>query len=430
MRIVVAGLWHLGTVTAACLAAMGHKVTAFDEDPSVISALQEGNLPVEEPGLRELIETQVRSGQLSLTSDTGSVSGKEVVWIAFDTPVDENDIADVENVFQRAAVLLPVMSEAAIMLVSSQMPTGSVARLEKYYKDLSLTNHIRFACAPENLRLGRAIQTFMRPDRVVVGVRSSEDKRLLLPIWKPLSCPIEWMSIESAEMTKHAINAFLATSVAFINELSRICEQVGADAGEVERGLKSDLRIGRGAYLHPGAAFAGGTLARDVMFLRKIALQNGIDPALFDGVKASNDIHQNWFQTRFMEYLGDPRGQTVAVLGLTYKPGTSTLRRSSAVEACVWLLRKGARVMAYDPEITGGKPDIPELVQLADAAERALNGADSLLVGTAWPEFLLLSPDAVVARMKSPIVFDPSGHLEDTLGKDQRILYYSVGRGR
>jgi len=430
MRIAVAGLWHLGTVTAACLAAIGHEITAFDEDPSVISALQQGNLPVEEPGLRELIETQVRSGQLRFTSNNGSVSGKDVVWIAFDTPVDENDIADVESVFQRAAVLLPIMSQTAIMLVSSQMPAGSVARLEQYYSDLSLTNHIRFACAPENLRLGRAIETFMQPDRVVVGIRSTEDKRLLLPIWEPLSRPIEWMSIESAEMTKHAINAFLATSVAFINELSRICEQVGADAAEVERGLKSDLRIGKGAYLHPGAAFAGGTLARDVMFLRKIAVQNSIDPALFDGVKTSNDIHQNWFQTRFMQCLGDPLGRTVTVLGLTYKPGTSTLRRSSALEACVWLLRKGARVMAYDPAVTGGKPEIPESVQLAETAERALNGADSLLVGTSWPEFLRLSPDAVTARMKSPIVFDPSGHLEATLGKDQRIRYYSVGRAR
>jgi UDPglucose 6-dehydrogenase len=278
--------------------------------------------------------------------------------------------------------------------------------------------------------LGKAIDAFLRPDRVVVGIRSAEDKERLLSLWNPFTTQIEWMSVESAEMTKHALNAFLATSVAFINEIARIAEQVGADATEVERGLKSDSRIGRRAYLHPGAAFAGGTLARDVMFLRDIASKNGIAPALFDGVKASNDLHERWVSKRFSDCVGSPRNKRVGILGLTYKPGTSTLRRSNAVELCRWLASEGAQISAFDPAITPEEPGIPDGIRLTRTAEDVLDGADALLIATEWPEFRALSPDTVAERMTSAVVIDQFGHLETTLGNDKRIRYYAVGRAR
>jgi UDPglucose 6-dehydrogenase len=430
MRIAVVGLWHLGTVTAACLASVGHHVTAIDPDANVIAGLQVGELPVQEPGLAQMIEAQVRSGNLQFSSQLEAVAGSEVAWIAFDTPVDDNDVADVNSVIDQAIALLPFMSTGAIMLVSSQMPVGSVARLEKHFKDLALNNRVRFACAPENLRLGKAIEVFLEPDRVVVGVRSREDKELLESIWKPFTAQIEWMSVESAEMTKHAINSFLATSVAFANEIARICERVGADAIEVERGLKSDLRIGRRAYLHPGAAYGGGTLARDITFLHNVASSNGVEPALFKGVKASNDLHQDWLYDHFLRWVGPPRGKTVAVLGLTYKAGTSALRRSKAVETCSWLCGEGASVRAYDPTVTVRPPEIPHGVHLAATMEAALDQADVLLVATEWPQFQALLPETLVDRMKSALVIDPSGHLERTLGHDGRIRYHAVGRNR
>ena len=430
MRIAVVGLWHLGTVTAACLASVGHRVTAIDPDANVIAGLQVGELPVQEPELAQMVEAQVRSGNLQFSSQLEAVAGSEVVWIAFDTPVDDNDIADVDSVINQAIALLPLMSTGAIMLISSQMPVGSVARLEKHYKDLALNTRVRFACAPENLRLGKAIEVFLQPDRVVVGVRSREDKELLESIWKPFTAQIEWMSVESAEMTKHAINAFLATSVAFANEIARICERVGADAIEVERGLKSDLRIGRRAYLHPGAAYGGGTLARDITFLQDVASSNGVEPALFKGVKTSNDLHQNWLYDHFLRWVGPPRGKTVAVLGLTYKAGTSALRRSKAVETCSWLCGEGASVRAYDPAVQVRQPEIPHAVHLAATPEAALDQADVLLVATEWPQFQALLPETLVQRMKSALVIDPSGHLERTLGHDERIRYHSVGRNR
>ena len=430
MRIAVVGLWHLGTVTAACLASVGHTVTAIDPDENVVAGLQVGELPVQEPELAQMIEAQVRSGNLRFSSHLDAVAGNEVTWIAFDTPVDENDVADVDSVIHGAITLLPMMSTGAIMLVSSQLPVGSIARLEKHYKDLALDNRVRFACAPENLRLGKAIEVFLKPDRVVVGVRSSEDRDLLGSIWKPFPTQIEWMSVESAEMTKHAINAFLATSVAFANEIARICERVGADAIEVEHGLKSDLRIGRRAYLHPGAAYGGGTLARDITFLRTVASSNGVEPALFNGVKASNDLHQNWLYSQFLRYVGPPRGKTVAVLGLTYKPGTSALRRSKALETCGWLCDKGASVKAYDPAVPVRRPEIPPAVHVAATPEAALDQADALVVATEWPQFRALLPETLVQRMKSALVIDPFGHLEETLGHDGRIRYHSVGRSR
>jgi UDPglucose 6-dehydrogenase len=430
MRIAVIGLWHLGTVTAACLASVGHTVTAIDPDANVVAGLLAGELPVQEPGLAPLIEAQVRSGNLRFSSQLEAVGGNEVAWLAFDTPVDEHDVADVDSVIDKAIALLPFMATGAIMLVSSQMPVGSVARLEKHHKELALKNRVRFACAPENLRLGKAIEVFLEPDRVVVGVRLREDRDLLESIWSPFTAQIEWMSVESAEMTKHAINAFLATSVAFANEIARICERVGADAIEVERGLKSDLRIGRRAYLHPGAAYGGGTLARDITFLQDVASSNGVEPALFKGVKTSNDLHQNWLYDHFLRCVGRPRGKTVAVLGLTYKAGTSALRRSKALETCSWLCGEGASVMAYDPTVQVRQPEIPPAVHLAATLEEALDQADVLLVATEWPQFQALLPETLVQRMKSALVIDPSGHLERTLGHDGRIRYHSVGRNR
>ncbi len=427
MRIAVIGLWHLGTVTAACLASAGHDVVAIDDDAAVIEGLENGIVPVEEPGLPELITKERQSGRLRFCSDEAAVSEAEVVWIAYDTPVDENDVGDYESVIEWCVALFPFLRHDAIMLVSSQLPVGSLAAIEKRYRSFSHAGQVRFACAPENLRLGRSVDIFLNPDRVVVGVRSPEDKSRLAPIWAPFASKIEWMSVESAETTKHAINAFLATSVAFINEIARICEVVDADAMEVERGLKSDSRIGHRAYLHPGPAFGGGTLARDLGFLANVACRHGVRTPLIEGIKLSNQEHQSWLQGGFMRWVGEATGKRVAVLGLTYKPGTSALRRSKALDVCRWLLSEGASVIAYDPTVTGRHAGIPEAVQLAETAEEVLDGADALLITTEWPQFRQLSGDDMVSRMKSAVVIDPSAHLKAVVGSDRRIRYYCIG---
>jgi UDPglucose 6-dehydrogenase len=236
--------------------------------------------------------------------------------------------------------------------------------------------------------------------------------------------------LSSAEMTKHALNAFLATSVTFINEIALVCEQVGADAGDVARGLKSDARIGPGAYLSPGGAFAGGTLARDIMFLSGLGREQGLETHLLGSVKVSNDAHRGWAQRRLDQLLGGVAGKTIAIWGLTYKPGTDTLRRSSAVELCRWLLEQGASVRAHDPAVKHAPPELSGRLTLADDPLATVAGASALVVATPWPEFKLVSPVDAVGRMTRRLVLDANGFLGQTFGTHAGIEFVSVGRTR
>jgi UDPglucose 6-dehydrogenase len=239
------------------------------------------------------------------------------------------------------------------------------------------------------------------------------------------------MRVESAEMTKHALNAFLATSVAFINEIGTTCEAVGADAKEVERGLKSESRIGPGAYLAPGGAFAGGTLARDVGFLIRVRSGAGSQSPLLSGVKQSNDLHRQWPRRRLEEELGDLRGRSVTVLGLTYKANTSTLRRSESIALCQWLLGKEAIVRAYDPGIDRGDSTLPSSLILCDDIDSALADADAVVVATPWPAFKDLTADRISSKVRTPVVLlDADRFLAASLTGDPRIRYLAVGTPR
>src|SRR5450759_2140238 len=364
VKICVIGLWHLGTVTAACLASGGHDVVGYDANAETTSRLQNAEPPIAEPGLPELVSSGIRAGRLRFTSNAATALNEaEVVWIAYDTPVDDDDNADVDFVISSVKSLLPIIRRGALVLISSQVPVGSTRALEQAAASAGRSD-LSFAYSPENLRLGRAIEVFTKPDRVVAGIRGEADRTRIEELLAPFTNRIEWMSVESAEMTKHALNAFLATSVAFINEIAALCEQVGADATEVERGLKSEARIGPKAYLSPGGAFAGGTLARDVVFLSQLGQTHGVATHLLSSVNASNDAHRLSAQNRLSQVLSGLSGRTVAVWGLTYKPGTDTLRRSSAVELCEWLHAQGATVRAHDPAVKTLPPDLAARITL------------------------------------------------------------------
>ena len=253
MKVAVAGMWHLGAVSAACLASGGHQVVGVDPDPNLIASLNRGVPAVAEPGLDTMISAELKSGRLTFSNEYDSVAGQDVILIAFDTPVDELDRADVPFVFDQIAKILEHAGSGTLVLISSQLPVGSTAQLEAQHAGRGLT----FSYSPENLRLGKAIEVFIKPDRIVVGVRSEPDRRRITELFQPFTSNIEWMSVESAELSKHALNAFLATSICFINEIASIAESVGADAREVERALKSDVRIGWKSYLSPGPAYSG-----------------------------------------------------------------------------------------------------------------------------------------------------------------------------
>ena len=426
MKVAVLGLWHLGSVTAACLAAAGHSVSAFDPAPGTVAALAAGRLPVAEPGLAELITRGIQLGALRFTSDLPSaVRDAEVVWIAFDTPVDEDDVADVAFVERQVEAAFPYLAEGSVVLCSSQLPVGTIGRLEQAWLRAAGGRTVSFACSPENLRLGKAIDVFTNPDRIIVGVRDDRTRARVQALLQPITDRIEWMSVESAEMTKHAVNAFLATSVTFINELAALCERTGADAKEVERGLKTERRIGPSAYLSPGGAFAGGTLARDVTFLRSLGSTLGRPTPLMDGVLASNTAHRMWAQRRLESDLGNLAGLKIALWGLTYKPGTDTLRRSDAVELCRWLVSQGASVHVHDPAAPALPADLG--VTRHDDPLAAAAGARALILATGWPDYRDIAVDRLATAAPQLLVLDANRFLGAILGNDGRFRLVSVG---
>lgn len=409
MIVAVQGLWHLGSVTAACLAKAGHTVIGIDRDAKTVEAHRARKAPVSEPGLDELLAAY----PIELSTEPAAAAPADVLWVTYDTPVDADDRADVDFVVREVAATLPHLRRGTVVLVSSQLPVGSVKRLEAMRGDL------HYACSPENLRLGKAIGVFTDPDRVVLGVRDDETKRVLTELLAPITSKLEWMSVESAEMTKHAINAFLALSVTFANELASVCERVGADAKEVERGLKTEQRIGPKAYLGPGGAFAGGTLARDIAFLTALGHEHGLALPLISGVRPSNEAHKKWARRRLESLLGSLNGQRIAVLGLTYKPGTDTLRRSASVELCNDLIDAGANVVAFDPAVR----EAPG-IELAPDPQTAIEGASALVIATEWPMFATLDYPALLKSMNRPLVLDANRFIAKQAGSAE---YYAVG---
>jgi UDPglucose 6-dehydrogenase len=317
---------------------------------------------------------------------------------------------------------LPHLPPGALVLVSSQLPVGACARLEKEFPSF------HFACSPENLRLGRAIDAFEKADRVVVGIRDNTKRALLEELFHPFTARIIFMRTESAEMVKHALNSFLALSITFINEIARLCEHTGADAQEVSAGLKSEPRIGPKAYLGPGGPFAGGTLARDVVTLSKLAADCREMISLIPAIKTSNDLHRGWAFRRLQSRLGDLRGKKISVLGLTYTPNTDTLRRSAAVELCRQLLAAGAVVTAHDPAIRELPADLRAVLLAADLPS-ALAGADAAMVCTEWPQFRHAPWPNLVPRMRQPLFVDANRFLEKELKTLPGVELLSVGRG-
>ena len=421
MKIVVLGLWHLGSVTAACC-AKHFEVVGLDFDQDVVAHLQRGEAPLFEPGLNDLLAGGLKQKKLSFTTDaTAPCANAKVLWLCYDTPVNDRDESDVEFVLERLRRALSHLPAGALVLISSQLPVGTCAQLEQQFPQFS------FAYSPENLRLGRAIDAFEKAERVIVGVRDDKNRALLEELFRPFTSQVLFMRTESAEMVKHALNAFLAVSITFINEIARVCEHVGADSAEVSTGLKSEPRIGPKAYLGPGGPFAGGTLARDVVTLTALGAKHGEALALIPAIKESNDEHRGWALRQLQSRLGDLANRTIAVLGLVYTPNTNTLRRSAAVELCRQLLAANTHVQAFDPVITKSGPELNG-VTIVHSAEDALRNADAAIVCTEWPQFRDVDWTKAIAPMRRALVIDPNRFLEKPLQGAAGVEHISVGR--
>jgi len=421
--ITVFGLWHLGCVTAACC-AQHYKTIGLDLDEDRIQQLSEGRAPLLEPGLDPLLQEGLDSGNLRFSCNPKeALHDTRVLWVTLDTPVDDDDHADVDWVVGQLRAILQFLSPGTVVLISSQVPVNTTQALEREFASSGLL----FAYSPENLRLGKALEIFRNPDRIVVGTRHPETRQVLSGIMEKFSNNILWMSIESAEMTKHAINSFLALSVTFANELARLCEKTGANAHEVAQGLKSESRIGPMAYVSPGGAFAGGTLARDVQFLKTLGSLRQESLFVIPAILESNQYHKNWAFSKLEQSLYGLQSKNIGILGLTYKPQTSTLRRSNAMELAVQLMSKGANVSAFDPGVSISDSDLGN-VSLAKSPVEIFQAADAIVLMTEWPEFRSLDWTSLMPLMKKIVIVDQNRFCEDVIvSTNLNAQYYSVG---
>ena len=425
------GLWHLGTVTAAGFAELGYSVTGLDDDAVRVSNLNTGRAPLFEPGLDDLLKQGLSRGNLRFTSDYAEALRKAtVVWLAYDTPVDNNDEVDLTCIRSAVAKIGLHIRDGAIVVVHSQVPVGTCDEIVSALGDAAAGRRIGVACVPENLRLGKALERFRKPAMLVVGADQEEVGAAVEQFLAPLPCAKVRMNLRSAEMTKHAINAYLATCVSYINELANLCDEVGADASMVSEALRMDERVSPRAPLLPGGlGFAGATLARDLRALQRLGRRVGHPTYLSNAVLDVNEEQKRIVHRRLKWVFGSLDGITVGILGLTYKTGTSTLRRSAAIEIARSLKCEGAIVKGYDPKAAVEELHGDDVIQFCRSAEDAAAGSNALVIVTEWPEFRDLDFGALAERMKDKVLIDTKNLLDARRIRDLGFQYSDVGRG-
>jgi UDPglucose 6-dehydrogenase len=393
------------------------------------AALNAGRAPLYEPGLDDLIERGLRTEALKFTQDIAeAVTPADLIWICFDTPVNDDDIADVGYVLDRVRLTFPYLKDGCVVLISSQVPVGSTARLEHDFAAVADGRRVSFAYSPENLRLGDAIRVFTEPERIVIGIRGEHARNVIEPVLTSFCQTLLWTRVESAEMVKHALNSYLATCVTFTNEIGSICEAVAADMSEVEAALRLDPRIGRKAYVRAGAAFGGGTLARDVQFLKAIAGERDIRTPVLTAVLESNDHHKGWVARHLRRQLGALSGKKIGVLGLAYKAGTDAIRRSVAIEVIEELIVDGADVAVFDPKVSSLPEPLNSKIRIANSVDGIFADAEAVVLATEWPEFRELDFATLIPSMKEPFLVDQNAFAAKQLVGLSGLKYVIAGR--
>jgi UDPglucose 6-dehydrogenase len=401
-----------------------------DRDQNRVKDLNKGVPPLFEPGLGELIAKNIRLGRLGYTVDLkDGLGGASFVFIAFDTRVNEKDEVDLSDVNETAAEMAEWLEDGSIVIVSSQVPVGTCEEIKSRIRQKRSSLDFDVACVPENLRLGQAIERFTNPERIVIGADNDNTLDRVEAFFSAVKASKIKMNLRSAEMTKHALNAFLATSISFINEIANLCDELGADALKVAEALRLDSRIGSKAMLKPGLGFAGGTLARDIKVLQKLGRKVGYPTRLITGVLEVNQQQNHMIAGKLQKIYGSLRNLTVGVLGLTYKAGTSTLRRSASLEIIKDLTDLGAKIKAYDP-----KADLREIkghreFEFCSDALAVAKGCEALVFVTDWPEFKELDFQLIKPLMKKPVVIDAQNMLDAESLIQMGFIYLGVGRG-
>lgn len=436
MKIAVIGTGYVGLVTGTCFAEVGVDVTCVDIDQKKIDNLNNGILPIYEPGLEEMVERNVEKKRLHFsTSLKDSIQGAEVVFIAVGTPPDEDGSADLKYVLAVAASVGEHMTHPLVIVTKSTVPVSTAEKVRKALQE-QLTkrgSNLDFYVAsnPEFLKEGAAIEDFMKPDRIVVGVDRSEAEELMRKLYKPFLMnghPIYIMDIPSAEMTKYAANAMLATKISFMNDIANLCEIMGADVNMVRKGIGSDARIGT-KFIYPGVGYGGSCFPKDVKALIKTAKENKYNMQILNAVENVNEAQKEVLFNKVKDHFkGDLKGKKFALWGLSFKPKTDDMREAPSLVIIEKLLKEGASVVAYDPvAMHEAQRMIGNIIEYATDMYDTLNGADALLIVTEWPEFRVPDFDEVAKRLNNKVLFDGRNIFESNDMKKLGYSYYCIG---
>jgi len=431
MKIAVVGTGYVGLVAGACFAESGNDVVCVDKNAAKVRMLTRGKMPIYEPGLEEMVRRNRQEGRLSFTTALPkAVRGSSVIFIAVGTPQGEDGSADLQHVLAVARDVARAMDGYKVIVDKSTVPVGTAEKVREVMRR-ETTHPFSVVSNPEFLKQGAAIDDFMKPDRVVIGAEDDRAREVMVELYSPFTrtgAPIMVMDCASAELTKYAANAMLATRISFMNEVANLCELVGADVDHVRRAMGSDQRIGP-SFLFPGIGYGGSCFPKDVQAMVKFAADRQYTCRILKAVEEVNAHQKTRLFTKIKASLGSLKGKTVAVWGLAFKPRTDDMREAPAVPFITALLGAGVKVQAYDPEATGvAKGIFGDRVTYARRSYDALKGADCLAILTEWGEFRRPDFARMQSLMKAPVIFDGRNLFSAEQMKQHGFTYYSIGR--
>lgn len=433
MKIAMVGAGYVGLVSGACLADFGHEVVCIDKDPAKIASLREGVMPIFEPGLAELVGSNVKAGRLAFSEDLASaIDGASAIFIAVGTPSRRGDgHADLSFVYAVAREVGQSLSGPAVIVTKSTVPVGTGDEVERILRESGTRQKFAVVSNPEFLREGAAIGDFKRPDRIVLGAEDEFGKQVMSEVYRPLflnKAPILFTSRRSAELIKYAANAFLATKITFINEMADLCEKVGANVQDVSRGIGLDNRIGA-KFLHAGPGYGGSCFPKDTLALLKTAEDYDSPTRIVEAVVKVNDSRKRAMGRKVVEALnGNARGKKIALLGLTFKPNTDDMRDAPSIAIAQALSDAGAQIAAYDPEgMAIAQPLMPD-VTMCQRPYQAVEGADAIVLVTEWDEFRALDLERIKTLANAPVMVDLRNVYDAAEMRGAGYTYSSIGR--
>jgi UDPglucose 6-dehydrogenase len=432
MKIAVVGTGYVGLVTGTCFAETGNQVTCVDINAEKVKQMQAGKIPIYEPGLDDLFQRNTQEGRLHFTTSLQEgIEGAKVIFLALPTPPGADGSADLKYILQVADDLGPILSDYTVIIDKSTVPVGTS---DKVREAIAKNAQVDFDVVsnPEFLREGVAVEDFMKPDRVVIGTQSDRAKDLMSRLYAPLvrqGNPIIFMDERSAELTKYAANAFLATKITFMNEIANLCELVGANVDEVRKGIGTDSRIGK-RFLFAGIGYGGSCFPKDVQALAKTSTENDYEFKILDSVMKVNENQKTKLIPHLVKHFkGDLKGKKIAMWGLAFKPYTDDIREAPSLYNIDALLELGASVSAYDPEAMGHvKQVMGDKISFTKSPYEALDGADALLIVTEWPQFRTPDFERMDSLLKNKVIFDGRNLYELNQMQELGYTYYSIGR--